>query len=98
MREQIMSETTGSGPGAVLLALVVGVALGAGAALLYAPQSGKKARRKLAETGRRFQGKADGALENGKGFVRDKKSVLAAAVEGGKEAMREERAAQAVSA
>jgi hypothetical protein len=46
----------------------------------------------LAVRGRKLRGKARGALENGKGYVRDQKAVLAAAVEGGKEAMREERA------
>jgi gas vesicle protein len=92
MRRRIMSETTGSRSGGVLAGLAIGAAIGAGVALLYAPQSGKNTRSMLADKGRKLRGKASGALENGKGYVREKKAVLAAAVEGGKEAMREERA------
>jgi len=91
-----MSETTGSRSGGVVVGLAIGATMGAALALLYAPQTGKDTRSMLANKGRKLRGKANGALENGKGFVRDQRSVLAAAVEGGKEAMREERAEQKV--
>jgi gas vesicle protein len=87
-----MSENTGSRSGGLLAAFAVGAAIGAGVALLYAPQSGKHTRGMIADKGRQLRGKTNGALENGKGYIRDRRSDLAAAVEGGKEAMREERA------
>ena len=80
-----MSENGGSRSGGLLTAFAVGAAVGAGIALLFAPQSGKDTRDMLADKGRELRGRAKGALEEGR-------SHLAAAVEGGKEAMREERA------
>ena len=87
-----MSENAGSKVGGLLTAFAIGAAIGAGVALLYAPQSGKDTRGMLADKGRELQGKAKGAFENGKELLLDRKADLVAAVEGGREAMREERA------
>ena len=75
-----------------LTAFAIGALVGTAAALLYAPRSGKETRELLAKKGREFKGKAAHALDDAKGFVRGKKAELAAAVEAGKDAMREERA------
>ena len=45
------SNQSSSGAGTLLLALLGGAVLGAGIALLYAPQSGKRSRQKLRELG-----------------------------------------------
>ncbi|MGA2139301.1 MAG: YtxH domain-containing protein [Verrucomicrobiia bacterium] len=78
--------------GGYLAAFAIGALVGAGAALLYAPRSGKETRELLAKKGRDLKGKATDAIEDAKDFIKDKKAELAAAVEAGKEAMREERA------
>jgi gas vesicle protein len=78
--------------GGYLAALAIGAAVGAGIALLYAPRSGKETRAMLAEKGHDLKGKADDLLQEAKDFVQAKKSEITAAVEAGKQAMREERA------
>jgi gas vesicle protein len=78
--------------GGYLAAFAIGAVVGTGIALLYAPRSGKETRDLLAKKGRDLKGKASDALEDVADFVHGKKAELAAAVEAGKEAMREERA------
>jgi len=77
--------------GGYLAAFAIGALVGTGAALLYAPRSGKETRDLLARKGRDLTGQASDALDNAKDFVQGKKAELIAAVEAGKDAMREER-------
>ena len=78
--------------GGYLAAFAIGALIGTGAALLYAPRSGKETRELLAKKGRELKGKASDALDDAKDFVQERKTELVAAVEAGKVAMREERA------
>ena len=78
--------------GGYLAAFAIGALVGTGVALLYAPRSGKETRELIAKKGRELKGKATDALDDAKDFVEGKKSELVAAVETGKDAMREERA------
>jgi gas vesicle protein len=78
--------------GGYLVAFAIGALIGTGAALLYAPRSGKETRELLAKKGRELKGKASDAMDDAKDFVQGKKAELAAAFEAGKDAMREERA------
>jgi gas vesicle protein len=78
--------------GGYLAAFAIGALIGTGVALLYAPRSGKETRELLAKKGRDLKDQASDALDNAKDFVHGKKAELAAAVEAGKDAMREERA------
>lgn len=78
--------------GGYLAAFAIGALVGTGVALLYAPRSGKETRELLAKKGRELKGKASDALDDAKDFVQGKKSELVAAIEAGKDAMREERA------
>jgi gas vesicle protein len=78
--------------GGYLAAFAIGALVGTGAALLYAPRSGKETRDLLAKKGRDLKGKASDALDDATDFVQGKKAELAAAVEAGKDAMRDERA------
>ena len=88
--------------GGVMLAFLSGAALGAIAALLLAPQSGRESRERLRgyarqaednlrelanEAGQRFEE----VVDEGKEFVQAKKSVLREAFEAGREAMKRER-------
>jgi gas vesicle protein len=78
--------------GGYLAAFAIGALVGTAAALLYAPRSGKETRELLAKKGRELKGKASDALDDAKDFVQGKKAEITAAVEAGKDAMREERA------
>ena len=78
--------------GGYLAAFAIGALIGTGVALLYAPRSGKETRELLAKKGRELKGKATDALDDAKDFIEGKKAELAAAIEAGKDAMREERA------
>ncbi len=78
--------------GGYLAAFAIGALVGTGAALLYAPRSGKETRELLAQKARDLKGQAGDALGNAQDFVLDKKAELAAAFEAGKNAMLEERA------
>ncbi|MBD0306523.1 MAG: YtxH domain-containing protein [Nitrospiraceae bacterium] len=95
-----MADERGSSA-AVLLAFLGGAALGAVAALLLAPQSGRESREQLRGYARRAEenlrdvagqaGEALGAvLDHGKEFVESKKSVLRQAMDAGREAMKRE--------
>jgi len=86
-----MADDNTSHIGGYLAAFALGAAIGAGIALLYAPQSGKETRDMLAQKARELKDKADSTLEDAKGYIREKKAEIEAAVEAGKTAMREER-------
>jgi gas vesicle protein len=99
-----MSEEQGVSAGTVLVSFVAGAAIGAGLALLYAPKSGKELREnivdltedavdKIKEYAKEAQEKIKIAVEEGKETILDKKSVLASAIEAGREAMQKERGA-----
>jgi gas vesicle protein len=100
-----MADDRGSSTATVLLAFLSGAALGAVAALLLAPQSGRDSREQLrgyARTAedklRDLAGRAGEAfeevVEQGRDFVESKKSVLREAFDAGREAMRRERERQ----
>lgn len=97
-----MSEEKGISAGAVLVSFVAGAAIGAGLALLYAPKSGSEMRETLAdftedavdkikEYTKEAQEKIKTSLEEGKETIAEKKSLLASAIEAGREAMVKER-------
>jgi gas vesicle protein len=72
-----------------LTAFVVGAAVGAGIALLFAPKSGKETREMLAKKGHDLADGAKHLAENTKHAVQDLKGRLTHAVEAGKEAVNE---------
>lgn len=91
--------------GSVILAFLLGGVIGAGVALLTAPQSGRETREKmrgLADEGRKkaseyadqAKEKLSSAVDSGKHFVEDKKSLIANAYEAGKEAFNKEKERQ----
>jgi PAS domain S-box-containing protein len=61
------------------------VGIGAGIALLYAPQSGKETRKLLAKKAAQLKDKAQDTIENAQEFISDRKADLAAVVHSGKE-------------
>jgi gas vesicle protein len=97
-----MTDNRGCALGAAGLAFVVGGLLGAAAALLLAPQSGRKTQEQLRGYVRRAEEGAheladkasevvDKTLDMGREFIQEKKSVLTEAVEAGRTAMHRER-------
>ncbi len=82
-------------------AFIVGAIIGLGAVLLLAPQSGAETRKRLKtyaeKTGAEIREKAqavratfDTTIEQGTQFLQEKKSILAAAFEAGKGAMKKD--------
>ena len=97
-----MADDRSSSSSGALLAFLSGAALGAVAALLLTPQTGRESRAQLRGYARRAEGdlrdlagRAGEVLEevvgDGKEFVDSKKTVLREAFDAGREAMRRER-------
>jgi gas vesicle protein len=91
------NEDSGFSSGSVLLSFLLGGMVGAGLALLLAPQSGPETRRRIRELADDVKEKTSdyvsqakdsvsSTVEKGKGYIEEKKSVLTAAIEAGKEA------------
>lgn len=97
-----MGEERGLTTSSMLLAFVIGGIVGAGLALLMAPQSGRETRQKIKELTDeakekavdyigRVKEKVTTTAQHGKEFVEEKKSLLATAIEAGKEAYQKEK-------
>jgi gas vesicle protein len=65
-----MTENTSGNDKRLLVAAMVGAAVGAGVALLLAPCSGKETRRWLADRTEELKGKTTNAFEQGKASIR----------------------------
>jgi len=92
----------GLGSGAVLLSFLLGGVVGAGLALLIAPQSGEQTRRKIKELAddikdrtneyiSETRDKVSAAADESKGYYDEKKSLIQAAIEAGKDAYEKEK-------
>ena len=79
-----MSEEQSS-PRSGFTIFAVGALIGAGIALLYAPQSGKETRKLLAKKAKQLRDKAQDTVENAQEFIKDRKKDLVAAIHSGKE-------------
>jgi gas vesicle protein len=95
----------GYGSGSVLLAFILGGLVGAGIALLVAPQSGIETRRKIKEFADEATEKATGFAEStrekvsskidtAKSMYEEQKAAVAAAVDAGKQAYQRESASK----
>jgi gas vesicle protein len=96
------NDDQGSSASTIFLSFLAGAAVGAGLALLYAPKTGKELRAKIGELtddavgkikcyATEAQEKIKSTIEEGKEAIKEKKSILSAAVEAGKEAMEREK-------
>lgn len=92
----------GYSSGSVLLSFLFGGIVGAGLALLLAPQSGSETRRKIKDFADDVKDKSTGyydqakdkvsaAVDQGKGTFEEKKSLLKSAIDAGKEAYSREK-------
>lgn len=78
----------GSSFGAFLIGLLSGAALGAGLALLFAPQSGKETREKIKDVAADVKDKISDLVDDTKDFLSEQKRAIRDAVEAGKEAIK----------
>lgn len=96
-----MSNERGFSAGAVILAFLVGGLAGAATALVLAPQSGKETREKIGdlagevshkaqELSTRLKTSVNEAIVTGKETIDEKKKLITAAYEAGKEAMKKD--------
>ena len=97
-----MSEERGYSGSAIALGFILGGALGASLAMLFAPESGRRTRERLRDLAAdardktidvsgELRDKAEDVLERGREVLEEKKSILSAAVQAGKEAIQRER-------
>jgi gas vesicle protein len=97
-----MSEQRGCAPTSVVLAFILGGAIGAGLALLFAPERGPQTRARLrdlatdlrertADLAGDLRGRVEDAVGQSKELFDEKKSILSAAYQAGKEAMDKEK-------
>jgi gas vesicle protein len=97
-----MRDECGCGTGNIFLSFILGGVVGAGVALLLAPQSGRETRQKI----RKFtedvkdktadyvddvKEKVTSGIDKGKELYEEKKTVLSSAIEAGKEAYEKEK-------
>jgi len=92
----------GYSSGSVLLSFLLGGVVGAGLALLFAPQSGRETRQKIKDLTdevkdkttdyvKQAKEKAASFVDEGKEYYDEKRSILRSAVEAGKEAYEKEK-------
>jgi gas vesicle protein len=97
-----MTDEKESASATVVLAFVSGAAIGAIAALLFAPQSGEQTQRQVRGYARkagkglrnvteRAEGVWEGVIKQGREFLKDKQPILAEAFEAGRKAINRER-------
>ena len=78
------------GTGSLVASFLLGGMVGAGIAILLAPQSGRETREKIKELAETVKEKIVSSVESAKDILEEKKSVISAAVEAGKEAYKKE--------
>lgn len=86
-----MREDNGCSTGSVFLSFLLGGIVGAGLAMLLAPQSGRETRQKMREFAEDVKDRVASTVEKGKDLFEQKKSAITTAVEAGKEAYEKER-------
>jgi len=83
-----------SNAGSSLIGFALGAVVGAGLALLLAPDSGKRTRQLLASTARGTTGRAEDILEQARATALGLGADVKSAVKAGQEAFAHERAAR----
>jgi gas vesicle protein len=97
-----MSEDRGYSGSAVALGFILGGVLGASLAMLFAPESGRRTRERLRDfaadmrdktidLSEDLRDKTEDAIERGREVYEEKKTILSAAVQAGKDAIQRER-------
>lgn len=96
------NETQHSSASSIMFSFLLGGIVGAGLALLLAPQSGAETRRRITEASEDLKHKADdlakqarssveSAIDRGKEVFEEKKSTVVSAIDAGREAFHREK-------
>ena len=93
MNDKLNAKAT-SNAGLTMMGFALGAAVGAGLALLMAPDSGKNTRKNLASTARRWSKGAGHAIEQARDAVADLGNDAKSAIEAGKDSFQHDRAAR----
>ena len=88
-----MARDDGGAAGTVVVAFVLGALTGAAVALLLAPVTGEETRRILTEKAKEGREKAADAARQGKEFLNRQRDTLGTAIDRGREAYNQARAA-----
>lgn len=86
-----MGNDKGFSGSAMILAFLMGSAIGAALALILAPTSGQATQERLRKLAEEASTKVKETLREGKGLVEEGRSIIAAVYEAGKEAMKKEK-------
>ncbi|MDH5203467.1 MAG: YtxH domain-containing protein [Nitrospirota bacterium] len=97
-----MREEGGYSAGSIFLSFLLGGIVGAGLALLLAPESGSETRKRIKDFAEdvkdkakdyteEMKGKITSSMEKGKELYEEKKSIITTAFEAGKEAYEKEK-------
>ena len=78
--------------GSTLMGIAIGAVIGAGCALLLAPDSGKRTRQRLASTAQRFGERAGHTIEQARNTVFELGADARSAIKAGQEAFLHDRA------
>ena len=92
----------GYSSGSILVSFLLGGIVGAGLALLFAPQAGDETRKKISDFAddvkdrttdyvEKTKDKITSYVDEGKGLYEEKKSIVKSAIEAGKEAYEKEK-------
>ena len=81
-----------SSTGATLMGFTLGAVVGAGLALLLAPESGRKTRQRLASTARRWNRSAGDTFDQARDTVAELGTDAKAAIKAGRDAFQHDRA------
>jgi gas vesicle protein len=86
-----MARDDSSAAGTVIVAFVLGAAVGAAVALLMAPTSGEETRKILGDKAREGRERAEEAARQGRDFIDRQRETLNSAIERGREAYEQAR-------
>jgi gas vesicle protein len=83
--------SNGTSGGGVVVAFVLGAAVGAAVALLYAPAAGDETRRKIIEKAKEGRERAEAAARDGRDFLNRQRDTIKEVVDRGRDAFDQAR-------